>query len=714
MSLKNRALIALITIVAAVFGTLSFSSLKQELIPLIEIPSLVVVTPHQGASAEVVATDVTDPIEKALQTVPGLRSTETTSSTGLSMVIAEFDYGSDTAKLEQKMTQSVSRISSILPENVTPEVMSFNFDDFPVIQLAVSNDDTEGLATKLNDLVVPELERLDGVASASVLGAPGQRISITPDSEAMAEEGIDTQDLASLLANYGILMPAGTSNDDGHNMAIEVGERLGSAEDIADIPLPPAQEMPDAAPGGEGEMPEGMPGGEGELPEGELPEGAAPGDVPTPTEPEPAEPVLVGDIADVELVDDPVSSYSLINGERALTLSITKTPDANTVEVSHLVRDAIPHLKELVSDAEFDVLIDQAPFIEESISSLGIEGLLGLVMAVLVILLFLRSGRATLVTAVSIPTSLLIAFVSMQAAGYTLNMLSLGGLTIAIGRIVDDSIVVIENVERHMRYGKSRRDTIVDAVREVGAAITASTITTVAVFLPIALVGGMSGVLFRPFAFTVTVAMLASLLVALTIVPVLAYWFLKWRGVGEAEAEDADELTEEAATQGWIQKGYSRMLDWVIRHRWSTVAIAVVVLIGTVALAPMMKTNFLGDMGQNELGITQSVAPGTSLDEQLDEAEEVNDVLMGVDGVETVAITIGSGDDMMSLASSEDSISYSLTTDEDGDQEKIEADVRLALEGVVDDEDLTISPMAGMGMSNDVEISITGAEPEDV
>lgn len=179
MSLKNRALIALITIVAAVFGTLSFSSLKQELIPSIEIPSLVVVTPHQGASAEVVATDVTDPIEKALQTVPGLRSTETTSSTGLSMVIAEFDYGSDTAKLEQKMTQSVSRISSILPENVTPEVMSFNFDDFPVIQLAVSNDDTEGLATKLNDLVVPELERLDGVASASVLGAPGQRISLS-------------------------------------------------------------------------------------------------------------------------------------------------------------------------------------------------------------------------------------------------------------------------------------------------------------------------------------------------------------------------------------------------------------------------------------------------------------------------------------------------------------------------------------------------------
>ena len=701
LSLKNRALIALITIVAAIFGTLSFTSLKQELIPSIEIPTLAVITPHQGASAEVVSTDVTDPIEKALQTVPGLRSTQTTSSTGLSLVLAEFDYGSDTAKLEQKMTQAVGRVSSVLPENVTPEVMSFNFDDFPVIQIAVSSDDTDGLADKLDDLVVPELERLDGVASASVLGAPGNRVAITPDSEAMSAEGIDLTDLSGVLQNYGILMPAGTINDDGHNMAIEVGQRLGSAEDIAEIPLPVSADPATGAgqaPAGE-QLPEGIPG------------------APAPQQTAPAAPVLVGDIADVELVDDPISSYSLINGERALTLSITKTPDANTVEVSHLVRDTIPHLGALVPAADFEVLIDQAPFIEDSISSLGIEGLLGLVMAVLVILLFLRSGRATLVTAVSIPTSLLIAFVSMQAAGYTLNMLSLGGLTIAIGRIVDDSIVVIENVERHMRYGKSRKDTIVDAVREVGAAITASTITTVAVFLPIALVGGMSGVLFRPFAFTVTVAMLASLLVALTIVPVLAYWFLRWRGTHDATAaaqDDAGELAEGAETQGWIQAGYARLLDWVIGHRWSTVGIAVVVLIGTVALSPLIKTNFLGDMGQNELGVTQAVAPGTSLDEQLDSAQRANDALLEVEGVETISTTIGSGDDLTSLASSDDSISYSLTTDEDGDQEKIEADVRAALAELIDEEDLTISPIAGMGMNNDIEVSITGADVDDV
>src|SRR5690625_1585908 len=295
-------------------------------------------------------------------------------------------------------------------------------------------------------------------------------------------------------------------------------------------------------------------------------------------------------------------------------------------------------------------------------------------------------------------------------------MLSLGGLTIAIGRIVDDSIVVIENVERHMRYGKSRRDTIVDAVREVGAAITASTITTVAVFLPIALVGGMSGVLFRPFAFTVTVAMLASLLVALTIVPVLAYWFLKWRGAHDADdaPQARDELTEEAATQGWIQRGYARLLDWVIARRWTTMGIAVVVLLGTVALSPLIKTNFLGDLGQNEVGVTQEVEPGTSLDDQLTQAQDINDALLAIDGVERVATTIGGDEETMLFGGTGNAINYTVTTDEDGDHSAIEEEIRATLASLIDEDDLTILPIAGMGVSNDIEIGITGAEVDQV
>ncbi|QIK82314.1 efflux RND transporter permease subunit [Sanguibacter sp. HDW7] len=700
-SLKNRALIALVTVVVATFGALAFTNLKQELIPSIEVPQLAVLTVHPGASAEVVASDVTAPVEKALQTVPGLLGTTTTSSTGVSVVMAEFEFGTDTAKVEQKMAQSISRIRSYLPEGTDPSVMAISLDDFPVIQVAVSSDNPEKLAGTLAESVVPALERLDGVASASIIGAPGPRVSITPRAEDMALNGVTSQSIATLLMQNGVMVPAGTIVDAGSEMAVQVGTRLTSVDQIEDLPLVRSQ-----VPGMDDDALQGLP------------------------------PVTLGDVADVELTTDPTTSYSLVDGRKALTLSITKLPDANTVDVSHAVQDALPELEASVAGSSFDVLVDQAPFIEDSISGLATEGLLGLVMAIIVILAFLRSGRATLVTAVSIPVSLLIAFVGMQAAGYTLNILSLGGLTIAIGRIVDDSIVVIENVERHMRYGKSRRRTIVDAVREVGGAITASTVTTVAVFVPIALVGGMSGVLFRPFAFTVAIAMGASLLVSLTIVPVLAFWFLSWKGhaaaaaavdaaddasadapadvpaLVAADAEQADdELTEEA--QGGIQRSYARTLDWALGHRWTTVGIAVAVLVGTLALVPLMKTSFLGDMAQNSLGITQQVKPGTSLEKQLATASTVDEALRQVDGVELVAATIGQTDQSLMLGGA-DTISYSITTDENGDQAKIQEAVRKAVTAVVDADDVTISPFAGMGMSNDVQISVTGSDAKAV
>ena len=239
----------------------------------------------------------------------------------------------------------------------------------------------------------------------------------------------------------------------------------------------------------------------------------------------------IDDVASVELADNPVTSISRVNGEPALTISVTKLPAANTVEVSNAVTALLPDLEASLDTtnpgATFTVVFDQAPYIEQSIESLATEGLLGLLFAVLVILVFLLSVRATLVTAISIPTSVLITFIGLQAADYTLNILTLGALTIAIGRVVDDSIVVIENIKRHLIEGVDKAATIVHAVREVAGAITASTITTVAVFLPLALVEGVTGELFRPFAFTVTIALVASLFVSLTIVPVLAYWFLK-------------------------------------------------------------------------------------------------------------------------------------------------------------------------------------------
>lgn len=676
LSLKNRALIALVTVVTAVFGTISFGSLKQELIPSLEIPQLAVLTSYPGASPEVVAQDVTGVLEQALQTVPGLQGTSGTSSTGVSLVMAEFAFGTDVAGVEQKMNQAIGRVRSFLPEGADPNVLAISLDEFPILQIAVSAQDTDALAGRLDEIVVPAIERVEGVGTAAVAGAAGPRVTITPDDAALAGLGLTRAAVAPLLVSHGIVTSGGLLEDDGRSLAVQLGTRIGALEEIAALPLV-------------------------------TPQG----------------PVALEDVADVELTSDPLTSYALVDGVRALTLNITKLPDANTVEVSQAVRDLLPGLADQLDGAELDVLVDQAPFISESISSLAIEGGLGLVFAVVVILLFLRSGRATLVTAISIPLSILVAFVGMNAAGYTLNILTLGGLTIAIGRIVDDSIVVIENVERHFEYGKPRVRTIVDAVREVAGAITASTVTTVVVFLPVALVGGLAGQLFAPFAFTVAIAMGASLLVALTIVPVLAYWLLERKHARDGAPRPepttrAERLAELRAgsTQddAALQRTYRRTIGWVLGHRWITLGIAAAVLVGTVAMAPLLKTNFLGDMAQGTIGVSQTVAPGTALDVQLEKAEEVSAAIGAVEGVELVQATLGSSEISLVLGGGSEAISYSVVLTEDADATVTSDAIRGALEGIVPADELSISAAGGMGFSNDVEIIVTGPEQDAI
>ena len=298
------------------------------------------------------------------------------------------------------------------------------------------------------------------------------------------------------------------------------------------------------------------------------------------------------------------------------------------------MKDAIPQLEaELGSNARFTPIFDQAPFIEKSIKDLTTEGLLGLGFAVAVILVFLMSVRATLVTAVSIPLSLLITFIGLSATGYSLNILTLGALTIAIGRVVDDSIVVIENIKRHLSYGEAKITAILTSIREVAGAITASTLTTVAVFLPIAFVAGLAGELFRPFALTVTIALLSSLLVSLTIVPVLAYWFLRnpaeqapGRSPRSPPGRSRRRPTRRSSARV-LQRGYLPVLTKTQKHPVVTLIAAVLVLGGTAAMTPLLATDLLGSSGENSMTVRQALPAGTSLAEASAAAVKVEDVL---------------------------------------------------------------------------------------
>jgi HAE1 family hydrophobic/amphiphilic exporter-1 len=686
--MKNRALIALVTIVAAVFGGIALTSLKQELAPSIQFPQLAIVTSYPGASPDVVNNDVSTPVEAAIQGVPDLDSTSAVSSTNQSLITAKFTYGTDLATAEQKLDQAINRIKSTLPDDVEPQVLSGSIDDLPVIQLAVTGDsDIKSLGADITKLVLPDVKKIDGVNDAQLIGDVGQRITITPDAAKLAAAGLAPSSIKDALSQNGVLIPAGSITEDGKTLSVQAGSKLGSVADIAALPLVGAR-VPGAAP-------------------------------------------TIGDVASVKETDDPQTSISRVNGKPALTIAVTKLPSANTVDVSKSVRALMPDLEnKLGHGSKMTIVFDQAPFIEQSINSLAEEGLLGLAFAVIVILVFLLSVRATLVTAISIPTSVLITFIVMQGAGYTLNIITLGGLTIAIGRVVDDSIVVIENIKRHMVPGADRAQTVVKGVREVAGAITASTITTVAVFLPIAFVGDVTGELFRPFALTVTIALLSSLLVALTIVPVLAYWFVRPHPVKKhapapgADAAFTDEITQsdkagqpdELEHPSRLQRGYLPVIHWTIKHSLSTIIIAVLVLIGTLALVPIMKTNFLGSTGQNTISVSQTLPPGTSLQAKDDAAKVVEKKLRGIDGVETVQLSIGSSGSALrdAFSGGGGGITYSITTDENADQEKLKSTVESELKSIKGDGTITVAASSGFGASSDIEIDVTASTNESL
>ncbi|ATO16682.1 hydrogenase expression protein [Micromonospora sp. WMMA2032] len=620
-SLANRGLIALIALVTTAFGAFAVPSLKQQLLPSLEFPAAFIVAPYPGAAPEIVESQVAEPIENSLQGIPGLEKVTSTSREGAATVQVQYEFGTDLDDVVNKMETALNRIDAQLPEGVDPQVIAGSTDDLPAVVVAATGDgDERALAEKLRATVVPELEGLDGVRSVDVTGARDQVVTVTPDPVKLAAAKVAPTAIAQALKTNGVAVPAGALADGDRSLPVQVGTPIRTVDDLRGIVLTTA----------------------------------------------PAAPVRLGDVARVEQQLAPATSFTRTNGKPSLGIAVTASPDGNAVGISHDIRDRLDEL-EAASGAELTVVFDQAPFVERSIESLTTEGLLGLLMAVVVILVFLLSVRSTVVTAVSIPLSVLVALIVLWAGDYSLNLLTLGALTIAVGRVVDDSIVVLENIKRHLEYGEEKRAAILTAVREVAGAVTASTLTTVAVFAPIALVGGFVGQLFAPFAITVTVALLASLLVSLTVIPVLAYWFLRpRRGADDAAARAA---AEEKELRSPLQRAYLPVIGFATRSRksrWATVALGLLVLLGTFGLAQKLETNFLDDSGQDTLAIRQEMPAGTGLAGTDRAATRVEEVLKHTSGVETYQVSAGGGDNPWAGGGS-DSASWSLALSDDTD-----------------------------------------------
>jgi hydrophobic/amphiphilic exporter-1 (mainly G- bacteria), HAE1 family len=596
LSLANRGLVVLIAVVITGFGVYAIPSLKQQLLPSLEFPGAFIGATLPGASPEIIEEQITKPIEDAVKGADGLESIQSTTTEGSTTIQVNFRFGTDITAAVSQLTTSINRIQPTLPDDVEPTIFAGSTDDIPAIVLAASGGaDQSDLAAKLNQTVVPELNAIDGVRDVAISGTRRQQVVIRPDRDKLAAAGVRPQAIMTLLQTNGISLPAGSVTDGARALTVQVGTPIQNLDQLRDLYLPGAKA-----------------------------------------------PVKLRDVASVTSTLATATSYTRTDGVDSLGIAVTAAPDGNPVQISHDVRDRLADL-EAATGAKLTVIVDQAPFVEKSIKSLTTEGLLGLLMAVIVILVFLLSVRSTLVTAVSIPLSVLIALLGLWIGDYSLNLLTLGALTIAIGRVVDDSIVVLENIKRHLGYGEQKVRAILGGVREVAGAVTASTLTTVAVFAPIALVGGFVGQLFAPFAITVTVALLASLVVALTVVPVLAYWFLRPAAGGD-ETEDVRAAAEAKERRSPLQRAYLPVIGFATGRPWTTVLIGVLILLGTFGLSTRLETNFLDQSGQDRIVVSQKLPVGTSLAATNEAAKKVEAVIAARGDVVTYQVTVGNGE----------------------------------------------------------------------
>lgn len=675
-SLAQRALIGLISIVALVFGAIAIPQLKQQLLPTIELPMVTVLAPYQGASPDVVEKQVVEPLENSIKAVNGVTGVTSTASEGNALIMATFDFGDEgTKQLVADIQQAVNRSRAQLPEDVEPQVIAGSTDDIPAVVLAVTSDkDQQTLADQLDRTVVPALEDIEGVGQVTVDGVQDLQVSLIPDDRKLTAAGLNAGSLAQALQAGGATVPAGSFSEAGKSRTVQVGGAFTSLKQIEDLRVT-----------------------------GQDPETGKPG-----------KPVRVGDIATVKQEASTAVSITRTNGRPSLAVMATMDKDGSAVAISDAVQDKLPDLREdLGAGAELTVVTDQGPAVSKAISGLTTEGALGLLFAVIVILVFLASLRSTLVTAVSIPLSVVLALIVLWTRDLSLNMLTLGALTIAIGRVVDDSIVVLENIKRHLGYGEERQLAIITAVKEVAGAVTASTLTTVAVFLPIGLVGGMVGQLFGPFSLTVTAALLASLIVSLTVVPVLSYWFLR---APKGSAEDPDKArreAEEKEARSRLQQVYVRVLRFATRRRVTSVVIAVVVLIGTFGMAPLLKTTLFDSGEQEVLSLKQELTPGTSLEAADEAAKKVEKVLADDEGVKDYQVTVGSSGFMAAFGggTGANQASYQVTLKDAGDYDAVQKRIEERLGKLDGIGETTIGEAGGFG-SQDLSVVVKSADAD--
>ncbi|MFW5718917.1 MAG: efflux RND transporter permease subunit [Halanaerobium sp.] len=649
---------AMLILLIVIIGLVSFSNLKIDLYPDITFPGAAIVTTYEGVGSEEIENLITRPIESSISTVEGVKNISSISSMGQSTVVVEFNWGTDMDFAVQNLREQTDLVNSALLPDAADSPLIFKFDPamLPIMIYGLSSDDLElyQLKKEVEDNIAPELERLPGVAQVNIQGGLEREIIISLKREKLNFYNLDLSTINNILINENLNTSAGEIKQGNKDLLVRAIGKFKSLEDIRNINIPIGES-------------------------GKL------------------------KLSEIAAVDDSFAdpvTISRSNQKDSVGLYIQKQTDANTVEVANRVRTKMEEIKEDYNSLNIFLGMDQSEFIQNSIDNVSQNAVLGGILAVIILFIFLRNIRSTIIIATAIPVSIIATFVLMYFADINLNIISLGGLALGVGMLVDNAIVVLENIYRYRSMGEGKIESAKEGSTEVAMAIVASTMTTVVVFMPVLFVEGLAARLFKDLAFTVAFSLLASLIVALTLIPMLASKILKL----------SQKEIERQKKEGRIISIYKALLTKALNHRWVVVIILVILLGGSIMLLPLIGFEFMPAADQGAFAISYTLPVGSSLEESNRAAVEIEEILSEIPEVDIMMTTVGTTDIMQGISSSNSgSINVDLVdlNERERSIDQIMEEIREKVK--IPDLNLTVASQSGMGgQEKPINIKIKG------
>ncbi len=596
-----------------VLGYFSFEQMSIDLMPDVDFPFVVVTTIYPGAGAEAVETDVTKKLEDAINPISGIKHITSYSEEGYSLLVAEFVLEKDPQIAAQEVREKVTAIRGDLPRDIEePVIARYDPESRPIMSLTVSSArPARDITTFTKDEIQKRLESIPGVGAVTLVGGSEREINVLLDIDKMESYGISIDRVKMALAAANLEIPGGRVNESHNEYLVRTMGKLTSVSQFNNIPI---------------DNPQGQP-------------------------------IYLKDIAYVVDGIEEQRSLARVNGKDAVTLDISKQSGANTVAVARAVKEEVAKFqKELPPDISLNMVVDNSSYIEDSIHEVLLNIYYGGLLAILVIFLFLADIRSTIISAVAIPTSIIATFTFMNALGFTLNILSLMGLSLAVGLLIDDAIVVIENIFRHLDEGESAFKAAFNGTKEIGLAVMATTFSIVVVFLPVAFMQGIVGRFFYQFGMTVAFAVLVSLFVAFTLTPMLSSRFLKKEG-GETIPPSFAPLRYIWRFYRWIlrliapwnrffnfvNQKYHTTLAWALRNRLAVIMLAIATFIGSLMLGSLAGSEFMPQTDEGKVLISVETPPGTDLKTTSDRLAQIEEIISKFEGIDLIFTTIGSG-----------------------------------------------------------------------